>query len=131
MAKGKQRPAKAHKRAKLTPRQRHQQNPRNANTKRTRNIHSTNAAKIEEYMTSHGVIRVSIIGDGNCLFRALADQIGLSQDSHRQIRDKIVDVILRDKDYFINFIDEDEIDGVEAYCEEMRKDGTLLYMSGG
>ena len=130
MAKGKQRAAKAHKRAKLTPRQKHQQPPRNTNTKRTRNIHSTNAAKIEEYMTSHGVIRVPIIGDGNCLFRALADQIGLSQDSHRQIRDKVVNIILRDKDYFINFIDEEEIDSVEAYCKEMSKDGTLLYMNG-
>jgi OTU domain-containing protein 3 len=126
MAKGKRKGTKqTQKRSKLTPRQRHQQPPRN-NTKRTRNTSSTNAAKIEEYMTSHGIIRKPIIGDGNCLFRAMADQLGLSQDLHRQIRQKIINTIHRDKDYFVNFIDEDEVDGVEAYCEEMSKDGSFL-----
>src|SRR5271154_3886012 len=114
MAKGKGRGGhKTQKRSKLTPRQKHQQQPpRTTNPKRTRNTSSTNAAKIEEYMTSHGIIRIPIIGDGNCLFRAMADQLGLPQDSHRQIRRRIVNTIQRDKDYFVNFIDEDEIDGV-------------------
>ena len=129
MAKGKRKGGKqTQKRSKLPPRQRNQQQPPRNNTKRTRNTSSTNAAKIEEYMASHGIIRIPIIGDGNCLFRAMADQLGLSQDSHRQIRQKIVDTIQRDKDYFVNFIDEDEIDSVEAYCEEMSKDGSLLFL---
>jgi hypothetical protein len=76
-------------------------------------------------MTSRGVIRKSIIGDGNCLFRAMADQLGYGESRHREIRDKVVETIRSDKDYFANFIDAEEIDGVEAYCEEMIKDGDL------
>jgi hypothetical protein len=83
-----------------------------------------NAAKIEEYMTSHGVVRKSIMGDGNCLFRAMADQIGYGEDRHREIREKIVETIKADKEYFANFIDEEEAGGVDEYCNEMIKDGS-------
>ena len=82
-----------------------------------------NAAKIEEYMTSHGVVRKSIMGDGNCLFRAMADQIGYGEDRHREIRETIVETIKADKEYFANFIDEEEVGGVDEYCNEMIKDG--------
>ena len=74
-------------------------------------------------MTCHGVTRKAIIGDGNCLFRAMADQLGYGESRHREIRDKIVETIRLDKEYFADFIDEEEIDGVEAYCEEMLRDG--------
>jgi hypothetical protein len=93
-----------------------------------------NAAKIEEYMTSHGVVRKSIVGDGNCLFRAMADQIGYGEDRHREIREKIVETIKADKEYFANFIDEEEAGGVDEYCNEMIKDGNprlFLCFSGG
>jgi hypothetical protein len=90
-----------------------------------------NAAKIEEYMTSHGVVRKSIMGDGNCLFRAMADQIGYGEDRHREIREKIVETIKADKEYFANFIDEEEVGGVDEYCNEMIKDGkTILILCG-
>ena len=74
-------------------------------------------------MTSHGVVRKSIIGDGNCLFRAMADQIGYGEGRHREIRDRIVQTIKADRDYFANFIDEEEVGGVDEYCDEMIKDG--------
>ena len=84
-----------------------------------------NAAKIEEYMTAHGVVSKSIIGDGNCLFRAMADQIGYGEERHREIREKIVGTIRADKEYFANFIDEDEVGGMDEYCDEMIRDGKL------
>jgi OTU domain-containing protein 3 len=74
-------------------------------------------------MTAHGVVRKPIIGDGNCLFRAMADQLGLGEHQHKEIREKIVETILQDRDYFANFIDSNEVDGVDAYCEEMINDG--------
>jgi OTU-like cysteine protease len=87
---------------------------------------SGNAAKIEEYMTSHGVVRKSIIGDGNCLFRAMADQIGYGEGRHREIRDRIVQTIKADREYFANFIDEEAVGGVDEYCDEMIKNGMSL-----
>ena len=77
-------------------------------------------------MTSHGLIRTSIIGDGNCLFRALSDQLGLGEHRHQEIRTKIVEGILRDEEYFVNFIDEQEGDSVIGYCEEMKQDGNII-----
>jgi hypothetical protein len=124
MAKGKRRASGGHNRTKSTPHRQRKQPPRNAKRlSHSSRWTSSNAAKIEEYMTSHGVIRKPIIGDGNCLFRAMADQLGYGESRHREIRDKIVETIRKDNEYFVNFIDEEEIDGVEAYCEEMMKDG--------
>lgn len=53
----------------------------------------------------------------------MADQLGFGEDRHREIREKVVQTILADKAYFGNFIDGDEVDSVDAYCEEMSKDG--------
>jgi OTU-like cysteine protease len=120
MAKSKHRASP--KRTKPPPRQRRQP-PRASKCHLNSGWTSSNAAKIEEYMTSHGVIRKPIIGDGNCLFRAMADQLGYGESRHREIREKVVETIRLDEEYFVNFIDEEEIDSVEAYCEEMKKDG--------
>lgn len=127
MPKGKHRAGKvAHKKSK-PPIRRRIQPARNARRgAKSRNVSGYNGAKIEEYMTTHGVIRRPIIGDGNCLFRALADQLGLGENRHREIRDKVVETIKLDKDYFVNFIDEDDYDGVDAYCDDMIKDGRSL-----
>ena len=127
MPKGKQRAGKGgHKKAKPIVRQRIQPSRNARRGAKSRNASSYNGAKIEEYMTAHGVIRRPIIGDGNCLFRALADQLGFGENRHRGIRDKVVDTIKQDKEYFVNFIDEDDYDGVDAYCDEMVKDGRFL-----
>lgn len=77
-------------------------------------------------MTSHGVIRKPIVGDGNCLFRAMADQLGYGESRHREIRIKVVEAIRADKEYFANFIDEDEDGGVDEYCDDMINDGNVL-----
>ena len=76
-------------------------------------------------MTSHGVVRKSIVGDGNCLFRAMADQLGLGEDQHACIRAKVVEQILREKEYFTNFIAEEDNESVEAYCSEIAQNGKV------
>jgi REP element-mobilizing transposase RayT len=53
----------------------------------------------------------------------MADQLGYGEDRHREIRERVVKTILQDKEYFANFIDGDEVETVEDYCEEMAKDG--------
>jgi OTU-like cysteine protease len=90
----------------------------------------SHGAKIDEYLVSHGLVRVPILGDGNCLFRALAEQIGLGEGAHEDVRRRVVGRILGEKEYFGNFIDVEEGESVEAYCDEMRKDGILLQGKG-
>jgi hypothetical protein len=135
MAKGKQVKGGGYKRAKQPHKQRHHQQhptPRTAASRRSsRRTTATNAfhsAKIEEYLESHGLIRIPIIGDGNCLFRAMGDQLGLGEDVHRDIRLKVVETIRADETYFVNFIDSDEVEGVDAYCDEMSQDGIACIM---
>ena len=130
MPKGRQKAA--HKRGQQR-QQRKLQSPRTAKKQHSKWTSSSNAAKIQEYMTSHGVIRKPIIGDGNCLFRAMADQLGYGENRHREIREKVVETIRADKAYFENFIDGEEIEGVDAYCDEMIQDGKydLLSLADG
>ena len=37
-----------------------------------------------------------------------------------------METIRADEGYFVNFIDSDEVEGVEAYCDEMIQDGIVL-----
>jgi len=122
MPKNRHRGHRQHRASQASSRQHRKQPPGKAKNKYS-TLSSSNAAKIDEYMASHGVIRRSIIGDGNCLFRAMADQLGFGEERHCEIREKVVRAILADKEYFQDFIDGEEVDSVEAYCEEMSKDG--------
>jgi len=137
MAKGKQAKGGGHKRTKQPHKQsrqqqKQQQHPRTAASRRSNRLrrstatHAFHGAKIEEYLEAHGLIRIPIVGDGNCLFRVMADQLGLGEEAHQEIRRKVVEAIRDDEAYFVNFIDSDEVDGVEAYCEEMSQNGMFL-----
>jgi hypothetical protein len=74
-------------------------------------------------------------GDGNCLFRSLADQLTGNQNNHHAvrlhillrflfssqsllIRSKIMDYIAENKEYFQYFIEDDE--GINDYLMRMR-----------
>eukprot|EP01041_Mallomonas_annulata_P002827 gene2827-5555_t len=67
-------------------------------------------------------LRIEYIeGDGNCLFRSIADQLeGISQ-SHAVYRKKIVDYISDHDDHFRLFMEDDE--PFPEYINRMRKDG--------
>jgi OTU domain-containing protein 3 len=70
--------------------------------------------------------------DGNCLFRALSDQLFYDYGNHHvDVRDEIVDYMVEHKDDFVVFLvlndkdsDEEDAEDFEAYCSEMRNDGT-------
>lgn len=130
MAKGKQNKTKrGQKRTQHPPRPVRQRHQPSRAAKRHAYPRTSSSAKIEEYMTTRGLIRRPIIGDGNCLFRAMADQLGYGEERHAEIRAKVVEVIRRDREYFANFIDSEESDGVNEYCEEMAKDGRSLWLT--
>lgn len=57
-----------------------------------------------------------IIGDGNCLFRAISDQVYGTEDNHQIIREKCVEFIILKKNFFKDFIDGD----FDEYVEEKK-----------
>ena len=58
--------------------------------------------------------------DGNCLFRAIADQLDGDQNNHDTYRQAIVEYIIKCKDDFAPFV-EDDVD-FETYVEQMKED---------
>ncbi|CAH0479167.1 unnamed protein product [Peronospora belbahrii] len=61
-------------------------------------------------------------GDGNCLFRALSDQLFGDQQQHKQVRNKIIDYLEKHRNDFEPFMEDEE--KFEKYCDRMRGDGT-------
>ncbi|VFQ86537.1 unnamed protein product [Cuscuta campestris] len=69
-----------------------------------------------------GLKIVQVTSDGNCFFRAVADQLEGDEDEHAKYRSMVVQYIRRNRETFEPFI-EDDVPFVE-YCESMEKDGT-------
>jgi len=61
-------------------------------------------------------------GDGNCLFRAVSDQIEGNENNHYKYRQLAVDYIERHRESFEPFMDEGENFG--EHVAQMRKSGT-------
>ncbi|KAF5179026.1 Otu domain-containing protein [Thalictrum thalictroides] len=69
-----------------------------------------------------GLKIVQVTSDGNCFFRALADQLQGSEEEHQKYRNMVVQYILKQREDFEPFIE----DGVpfDEYCKSMAEDGT-------
>ncbi|KAG0232862.1 hypothetical protein BGW42_007871 [Actinomortierella wolfii] len=61
------------------------------------------------------------LGDGNCLFRALADQYTGSDAEHYRLRQEVCDYIEEHADHFKLFLDNQT---VEAHVAQMRRNAT-------
>lgn len=62
-------------------------------------------------------------GDGNCLFRAISDQIYNGDQSHYDlIRQSCMDYIQSEKEFFVQFIIGGE-DNFSQYVDRKRQDG--------
>lgn len=59
--------------------------------------------------------------DGNCLFRAIADQLEGNEKLHRKYRQDAVDYIQLNKEEYAPFIEDDET--IDQYLGDMCKDG--------
>ena len=59
-----------------------------------------------------------IDGDGNCLFRSLADQLFGDTNKHMDIRNIIMNYMISEKDHFSLFIEDDE--PFDDYIERMK-----------
>lgn len=64
---------------------------------------------------------IEIKGDGNCLFRAIADQLYGTEHQHDDLRVKCVQGLESNKEIYKFYIEDDVT--IDAYIESMRNDG--------
>ncbi|CAA9987211.1 OTU-like cysteine protease, putative [Plasmodium knowlesi strain H] len=64
----------------------------------------------------------SIRTDGNCLFRAVSDQLYNNEDNYKEIRRLVVDHLLRNEQKYQHFIEYDE--SYKSYIDRISLDGT-------
>jgi len=86
------------------------------------------AVRIAERLQKHNLIERKITPDGNCQFRALADQIMEDQDRHVEVRKRITEWLKRNERYAVDdnnsaclgdFLDRDQYPSWENYCKYM------------
>jgi len=100
--------------------------------RRAKNAHRKQVARSKDYYDSSdekaflallngvGLTIKYMDGDGNCLFRSVADQLtGNADGMHMDVRRKVMDYIAAHKDHFSLFIEDDE--PFDDYVERMRE----------
>ena len=79
-------------------------------------------SKFRKQLASYGLKCIEMGGDGNCLFRAIADQLDGDEKLHRKYRKDAVDQLESNKDIYSPFIEDDET--IDQYLADIEKDGT-------
>jgi OTU domain-containing protein 3 len=82
---------------------------------------ATNNALLSTQLRSLGLYAASTVGDGNCLFRALSDQLLGTPNHHLQLRAEICDWIALHKARYEPFVEDDR--GIEVHLRNMRTRG--------
>jgi len=77
--------------------------------------------QFQEFLKSKGLYMRDVEGDGNCLFRAISDQMIGDESMHEQYRLMAVDYIKSRKEYFAMFLQEGE--NIDDHITAMSKDG--------
>eukprot|EP01101_Sappina_pedata_P008422 TRINITY_DN4657_c0_g1_i1.p1 TRINITY_DN4657_c0_g1~~TRINITY_DN4657_c0_g1_i1.p1 ORF type:complete len:255 (+),score=27.42 TRINITY_DN4657_c0_g1_i1:46-765(+) len=84
---------------------------------------------LNSYLERYELQEKYVDGDGNCQFRALADQILKDQNRHGEVRSKVIGWLSNNPDFCINssklsdFIDTDAYPDWSAYVKEMGRNG--------
>ncbi|KIY71328.1 cysteine proteinase [Cylindrobasidium torrendii FP15055 ss-10] len=132
-------PAKAKNAAKSTAKLRKQQDTggskrdgggrrstRSSNRGRLISDGTTSTKTLEAQLREMGLYPAQTEGDGNCLFRALSDQLHGSPSKHLEVRQDICQWIEEHADRYEGFVDVDEFgtEGLKAYLAGMRTPGT-------
>eukprot|EP00928_Gymnodinium_smaydae_P033299 TRINITY_DN23890_c0_g1_i1.p1 TRINITY_DN23890_c0_g1~~TRINITY_DN23890_c0_g1_i1.p1 ORF type:complete len:206 (-),score=44.01 TRINITY_DN23890_c0_g1_i1:113-673(-) len=75
---------------------------------------------LAQLLRSRGLREKQVEGDGNCQFRALADQLYGSQEHHASLRKIVVEQLRRGRENYAGFVP----GRFEDYVAEMARDGT-------
>jgi hypothetical protein len=82
-----------------------------------------NTNNLNARLKSLGLYAANTIGDGNCLFRALSDQLYGSPSKHAELRSDICDFIEARKTEYAGFIEDER--GIDVHLRNMRQLGSL------
>ena len=97
---------------------------RGANKSKAQQPYKSNSAKdfykFQEQLKQSNLAMQEVKADGNCLFRAIADQLDGNQHNHDMYRQNIVEYIKQCEDDFAPFV-EDDVD-FETYVKNMKDD---------
>ncbi|TFK27237.1 hypothetical protein FA15DRAFT_666530 [Coprinopsis marcescibilis] len=80
------------------------------------------SAQLTSQLRALGLYAANILGDGNCLFRALSDQLFGSPSKHAQLRQDICDFIVKHKSRYEPFVEDER--GLDVHIRCMRENGT-------
>ena len=64
--------------------------------------------RLRERLRQFGLREQPIVGDGACMFRAVADQLWGDQERHVQVRQRAIEMLRKQKDHFAAFVPDDE-----------------------
>ena len=78
-------------------------------------------AKFRLQLAQYGLRLKEMVGDGNCLFRSIADQLEGNEKLHRKYRQEAVDYLEQNKEHYAPFIEDDET--IDQYIADMSRDG--------
>ena len=88
----------------------------------SRNGGPNGGASFSDALCSAGLSLKNIVADGNCLFRAAADQLYGEQQMHKRVRESAVNYMERHENIFAAFIDTVD-EPFSSYTRRMAKDG--------
>lgn len=83
-----------------------------------------NSQMLDAQLRQLGLYAAHTIGDGNCLFRALSDQLYGTPSSHPKLRQDICDWIEAHKERYAPFVEDER--GLEHHLSCMRQPGMSL-----
>ncbi|KAK4048553.1 hypothetical protein OIV83_004721 [Microbotryomycetes sp. JL201] len=80
---------------------------------------------LKAQLASSGLYLANTLGDGNCLFRALSDQLTGNEASHALIRHKVCEYLEQNADRYSPYVDSDAVPGgFKGHVASMRQLGT-------
>ncbi|OSX56646.1 hypothetical protein POSPLADRAFT_1076531 [Postia placenta MAD-698-R-SB12] len=81
-----------------------------------------NTQQLTEQLRAMGLYAAATLGDGNCLFRALSDQLHGTPSYHLKLRQDICDWIASHKQRYEPFVDDER--GLDVHLQCMRQPAT-------
>lgn len=79
-------------------------------------------AKFSAQLAALGLRIVHVTADGNCFFRAIADQLEGDEEEYTKYRQMVVEYIMKHREDFEPFVEDDM--PFDEYCRSMQEDGT-------
>ncbi|KAH8914524.1 cysteine proteinase [Atractiella rhizophila] len=79
---------------------------------------------LKAQLKSMGLYAAHTMGDGNCLFRALSDQLFGTPNAHLQLRKETVEFVRSHREQYLAFVDEDVWGNWDGYLRGMSTSGT-------